>query len=150
MPCVIVQGIITFTYRKYKAGIEYIFMTHSHTHSITIYLLISYWDGSMDSQSPETSPLWRYIGGNGQGSCIPNGPFAGIRAAYSTPHCVSRDFQKGSLPSEEVVAGTYLTQPTYAGFRPALETGYHTSVHVWVGGDFPVMYSSNGKKRGRG
>ncbi len=101
----------------------------------------------MDSQAPERSPIWRYVGGNGRGSCIPDGPFANMRALYQSPHCVARDFQRSSLPSEEAIS-LYYQQTTYSGFRPALETGYHTSVHIWVGGDFPVMHSSNGKKGG--
>jgi hypothetical protein len=84
------------------------------------------------------------LGGNGRGSCIPDGPFANMRVQLPNPHCVARNFQSGSLPNVEAVA-LYNYEKSYNSFRVALESGSHTSLHIWVGGDLPNMFSTNGK-----
>lgn len=101
---------------------------------------LPWWDEAMDSQSPETSTVWKYFGGNGAGSCIPNGPFANTTVQNPFPHCISRDFTpRYAFSSPENMAAMIVNSSTYDKFHYSLELGLHGAVHEFVGGDMEHM-----------
>jgi len=109
---------------------------------------VPYWNWSVDSQAPETSPIFTdaYYGGNYNG-CISSGTFSGIQAYYPTPHCVTRQWTDGSifgaLYSTEAVNLVVTSSPDYDTFRIKVEGVLHPPVHNNMGGDMEQMYSTN-------
>ncbi|KAJ2996109.1 hypothetical protein HDV02_000162 [Globomyces sp. JEL0801] len=95
-----------------------------------------YWDWNVDSQYPEISPVWDWIGGNGNFTtgCIVGGSrsniFQDFQADFPKPHCVTRRWsasgknKTGSLGSlySAVILERYLSIDNYNGFRIALES----------------------------
>jgi hypothetical protein len=113
-----------------------------------------YWDGTLDSQAPETSVIWSFLGGQGQAAkgsakgaanCVNEGPYAGMTFRYPTPGCLTRSFRDGDLPSPETVAlFAASSQGNYEDYRSRMENTYHASVHVFVGGSMlDIMASPN-------
>ncbi|KAJ3227351.1 hypothetical protein HK099_002417 [Clydaea vesicula] len=93
---------------------------------------VPYWDGTLDSQNPEGSPVFRFFGSNGNN----NGPF---RANH-----FSRSFNGGSLPGPEAVQRIESGNNNYDAAREAMEGQYHPYVHSFVGGNMANLYESSG------
>ncbi|KAK0118659.1 hypothetical protein ONS95_007540 [Cadophora gregata] len=129
----------------------------------------TYWDWTLDSLSPSTSPIWDAttgFGGNGSPNvtepgeyspqkCVADGPFSKLRPTYITnsytPHCLTRNWNNGtSLPgrmlgeyySPEVVDGAQALG-TYTEYRYELEGTPHGAIHAAVGGDLGPSTSPN-------
>lgn len=103
------------------------------------------------------------------GHCVTEGPFANTLRTFSAapgghehvshevlvqPHCLSRGFRNDSftstlqsLISPENVEET-LSQPNYASFFQAFETGPHNAIPQFVSGDFLTFTAPNGKLQG--
>ncbi|KAJ3271418.1 hypothetical protein HK104_004687, partial [Borealophlyctis nickersoniae] len=107
---------------------------------------LPYWDWSYDSQAPERSDIWnpRWFGGNGNGNCIPNGPYANQRATFPTPHCINRNFQGRDPRTGAAIMGAQFSPvemefmidvETYSQVRESLENIPHNTIHNDVGGD---------------
>ncbi|KAI8895488.1 hypothetical protein BC833DRAFT_601076 [Globomyces pollinis-pini] len=110
---------------------------------------LPYWDWNVDSQYPEISPVWDWIGGNGNFTtgCIVGGSrsniFQDFQADFPKPHCVTRRWsasgknKTGSLGSlySAVILERYLSIDNYNGFRIALESIPHNLFHQAIGGD---------------
>ncbi|KAI9055050.1 hypothetical protein LZ554_000016 [Drepanopeziza brunnea f. sp. 'monogermtubi'] len=128
-----------------------------------------YWDWTLDSLSPSTSPIWDATTGfGGDGSpnrtepdgdstrrCVADGPFRDLRPSYITdqynPHCLSRAWNNGTeLPgrmlgefySPEIMAAVQAI-PDYATYRYQLEGTPHGAVHSAIGGDMVPSTSPN-------
>ncbi|EGD74680.1 protease inhibitor [Salpingoeca rosetta] len=97
---------------------------------------IPYWDWTIDALSPETSPVWNVVGGNGNGvdQCVTDGPFAGFSP------CIERNWALGwAMPSFAEIAGI-LAGTDYSTVVAEIEAR-HGDVHVFVGGTM-ATYSS--------
>lgn len=130
-----------------------------------------YWDWTLDWADFRRAPVWdpeTGFGGDGgadapksvgQGRCVTDGPFAGLKALYSNlrlrPHCLARGFPgekelarwtSGLRPEavEEVVA-----IKEYEKFYLALENGPHLAIPYSVRGDFYRFTAPYGKFSGR-
>jgi len=127
---------------------------------------LPYWDWSLDWEDLAHSPIWnseKGFGGGGdidepvffeRGSCLGDGPFAGIQVSYHFaayhPHCLSRGF----LPAQELLdrCGSQLQPRTiekllreddYEQFLLQLENGPNAAVNLGVGGDLSGITSPN-------
>ncbi|EGD74691.1 hypothetical protein PTSG_12389 [Salpingoeca rosetta] len=97
---------------------------------------IPYWDWTIDALSPETSPVWNVVGGNGNGvdQCVTDGPFTGFSP------CIERNWALGwAMPSFAEIAGI-LAGTDYSTVVAEIEAR-HGDVHVFVGGTM-ATYSS--------
>eukprot|EP00051_Salpingoeca_urceolata_P017573 m.241086 g.241086 ORF g.241086 m.241086 type:complete len:2387 (+) comp18994_c0_seq2:73-7233(+) len=93
-------------------------------------LTVPYWDWTIDALSPQTSPVWAAVGGNGVGwsQCVADGPFAGFSP------CVRRAWDVSyAVPQFAQVAGV-LSGTDYATVVAQIEA-LHGAVHMFVGGD---------------
>lgn len=98
---------------------------------------IPYWDSALDSQSPEASVLWKFLGGNGNAAsnwCVTNGPFTSIRPKNPQPHCLQRQFTPSSALASPEALDAMLRQTTYEKFELGIDTLLHIPVHIFVGG----------------
>lgn len=103
---------------------------------------LPYWDWSLDSATPATSPVWgtTYLGGSRPGACIPDGPFRGLRGRLPVDHCISRGFTSGTpggmagMTFEEppVLAALVAAGTPYSTFADAVELA-HNQPHIAVG-----------------
>ena len=112
-----------------------------------LFLNIRYWDSSLDSQSPTTSKIYKFFGGNGdQNGCIPNGAFQNLQSSVPTNHCVARNFDTSvALYPVELVSlltSSVSGEKTYNSFRENLEGTIHNSVHSFISGDMVISYIS--------
>ncbi|EGD75879.1 mantle protein 9 [Salpingoeca rosetta] len=92
-------------------------------------LVIPYWDWTIDAMSPETSPVWNIVGGDGRNmdSCVMDGPFA-----HFSP-CIERSWDASwGMPSFDDVAAA-LAQSNYEDMAAALEA-LHADPRMCVGG----------------
>ncbi|EGD81306.1 hypothetical protein PTSG_11343 [Salpingoeca rosetta] len=90
---------------------------------------LPYWDWTIDSSSPETSPVWNLVGGDGTGEnqCIEDGPFA----TFSP--CISRDWDRSwHIPSFADVTNV-LSNDDFRTMATRLE-GIHGNTHTWIRG----------------
>lgn len=111
--------------------------------SIDPSVAVPYWQWSSDWRDPAASPVWStgLYGGSDPGECIPDGPFANLRATVPTRHCVRRGFTgrteqgMGKMRFEEpsVLAELIGGPSNFSSFTDALEFA-HGAVHVAVGG----------------
>ncbi|EGD81304.1 hypothetical protein PTSG_11341 [Salpingoeca rosetta] len=95
---------------------------------------LPYWDWTIDSSSPETSPVWNLIGGNGQGgnNCVQDGPFAGFRP------CLRRNWDSSvSIPSIADVTNV-LRIRDYTTMSARLEA-IHGNAHNFIGSQMSTM-----------
>ena len=124
-------------------------------------ITLPYWDTGLDSQRPESSPIFNddAFGGSGDpsnGYCITKGTFAGWNATFREPHCVKRRFQlRPWAPPEDI--GRYilndrdcnfiLSQLNYLdnAFRAHIEDNVHSYIHIQVGGDISPRESGDFK-----
>ncbi|KAJ9067131.1 hypothetical protein DSO57_1002617 [Entomophthora muscae] len=114
-------------------------------------VVLPYWDWSVDSQSPELSPVLGegFFGGNGRSedSCVANGTFAGWQTSVPDDHCLKRSYNSGhrisSWYSPEVLEVILTWSKSYDQFRTILEGAPHGAVHVNIGGDFSTMHAPN-------
>jgi len=138
-----------------------------------------YWDWAADSNDPSKAAVWDPVtgfGGNGQGTGntgnhappVKDGPFKDYRPLYSgtavDQHWLCRAWSRGNPDNDDrdlfghrytpqIVADVLATNSSYDGFREALETGPHQSVHFGVAigngvgkiGDMVPSSSPNGK-----
>lgn len=109
---------------------------------------IPYWNFGYDSQAPELSRIWNYMGHNGVGPerAVSDGPFASWTPAYKEPHRLSRNWDQGGrmsgLPSEEVLNSIVHRSSSYNQFRKDLEKSFG-AVHTNIGGDMAGIQSPN-------
>ncbi|ORX97417.1 Di-copper centre-containing protein, partial [Basidiobolus meristosporus CBS 931.73] len=110
---------------------------------------IPYWDWTIESQSPETSIIFKWYGGNGQGrsKCVVDGAFARWTLSYPNRHCLQRSFDEGnkigSFYSAEVINAIQDTNDDFDDFRQSFESGPHGQVHNGISGDMKKMISPN-------
>lgn len=129
-------------HRRYLREFEKHLQRVSGNNSITI----PYWNTQLDSQAPDTSPIFTtaYMGGNG---LVTTGAFAGWRPLFPSVHPLTRRFDSGtrisSWESVELLRATIATTTTYSAFRTQIEVGAHASVHVGIGGDMETMHAPN-------
>jgi hypothetical protein len=111
-----------------------------------VQIAFPYWDGTLDSQAPEASVIWDHLGGNGDATsngCVTDGPAAGVTFRYPTPGCLKREFGLRDFSSPEVLAlFVASSQGNYEEYRSRMETTYHASVHVFVGGTMLNSFAS--------
>ncbi|KAI9227956.1 MAG: hypothetical protein DHS80DRAFT_16287, partial [Piptocephalis tieghemiana] len=110
-----------------------------------------YWEWTLDSQAPEKSAIFtpEFMGGNGRASdhCVTDGPFANWTMALPKPHCLRRNFRRGTTcgvfhASESI--NRIITQSTsYDNFRQMFESVPHAGPHLGIGGDMKLMESPN-------
>ncbi|PQE17834.1 di-copper centre protein [Rutstroemia sp. NJR-2017a WRK4] len=118
---------------------------------------LPYWDWSADWKDFANSPVWdseRGFGGNGksddrtvgQGSCVTDGPFAGLEAMFYgeeyQPHCLSRGFSTGDSLEELIalirpdVLDDIMEEEDFKNFSERLEHNAHGFVSGSIRGDF--------------
>lgn len=127
-----------------------------------------YWDWSLDSEDPASSPIFDStlgFGGNGNTGrpvpdhnayCVDQDPFANLQTRYigeqrhkgihMVTNCLSRNFANhtsiahfsGVALSAEHVT-TLLSIDDYIGFLLAVEEGPHDAIPIGLGGDFKSM-----------
>ncbi|KAI4598432.1 hypothetical protein KJ359_002842 [Pestalotiopsis sp. 9143b] len=136
--------------------------------SVLMLLLIRYWDWTLDSQDPTSSPIWSSsdgFGGDGQkhapvtvknGSCIESGPFVNYTVQWSNlesdPHCLSRGFGRDKSPARfsgaafapHVIDALFQHQDL-ATFSMELEETSHDAIPNGIGGDFALFTAPSGK-----
>ena len=102
----------------------------------------------MESQNPAQSIIFRddYFGGNGDSTgCIASGPFSNFHVYYPRPHCLWRDFDRGSemgpIYAQAIIESLIKNATDYDPFRKVIESGPHASLHVNMGGDMSQMFS---------
>lgn len=133
-------------------------------------VVIPYWDSGLDSASPQNSPVWDHLGGNGNpnanipgitgpsisngvhfGNCVTSGPFASIRLGNSERilsgvtnqrDCIRRRFMNVQVLSTAQIEG--LMDRDFAEFSRAMEDTFHSRVHLFVGGDMSSVRASPG------
>ncbi|KAJ1343528.1 hypothetical protein BSLG_001909 [Batrachochytrium salamandrivorans] len=117
---------------------------------------LPYWDWSVDSQSPEKSPVWGAdaFGGNGdittEERCITTSPFANFTSTFNQRGCISRTLGEGftdlvSFYTPEVIFQLIAAGSSYRRFSRSLEDGPHNSVHSAIGGTMNFLaVSANG------
>ncbi|KAG4425556.1 hypothetical protein IFR04_001253 [Cadophora malorum] len=130
----------------------------------------TYWDWTLDSLAPSTSPIWSPttgFGGNGSpnttepgsfGStrkCVADGPFNSLRPTYITdsysPHCLSRNWNNGSSEPGRMLGEYYSPEVVdggqklgnYSAYRYQLEGTPHGAIHAMMGGDMGPSTSPN-------
>nr|KAJ3422768.1 hypothetical protein HK105_006447 [Polyrhizophydium stewartii] len=116
-------------------------------------VLVPYWDWGLDSQAPDSSPLFGddAFGPGGSSSdngCISSGPFANWQTSYPEPGCVTRHISGGRADmdpwtSSEVLAGMILDAESYDDFRQGFESVPHAQIHTNIGGHMADMASPN-------
>ena len=119
-------------------------------------ITVPYWDWSMDSQRPASSPIFnqQYFGGNGHPSnrCVTDGVAAGWITTVPGPSqrpgpsCLMRCFAWSVLWSPEPITAVLNRATRYDDLRSNIEGGPHGTVHQQGGspcGDFSTMYSVN-------
>lgn len=92
-------------------------------------LTLPYWDWTIDVLSPETSPVWNIVGGNGAGydRCIADGPFS-----HFVP-CIQRRWNTAwPIPSFADLANI-LSSTNFLQVAAQIEAR-HGDVHMFVGG----------------
>ncbi|ORX89391.1 Di-copper centre-containing protein, partial [Basidiobolus meristosporus CBS 931.73] len=110
-------------------------------------VVLPYWDWTLDSQAPETSPIWKWFGGNGRKSdnCLVTGPFANWRSPLPNSHCLQRIWDSGNtisaFYSPESINSYIRTSSSFDQLRNNIEPGPHGTVHNNIGGDFMYMAS---------
>lgn len=126
---------------------------------------LPYWDWTVDSADPALSKVWdaSVVGGakksnsSGDGTPIPDGPFKGIKARFTQPHLVRRNFNSGKAGGMDVLPSANVLQeiintPKFATFTAMLQLS-HNSMHRAVGADMadsdtspndPVFYLHHG------
>jgi tyrosinase len=119
---------------------------------------LPYWDWSADWKDFANAPVWdneRGFGGNGdpsaqisvgEGRCVTNGPFAGLKAMFYgesyEPHCLSRGFQTGAELEElsdlirPDVIEDIMQKKDFSAFSEALEKNAHHFISGSIRGDF--------------
>ena len=119
---------------------------------------LTYWDWTLDWADFRSAPVWDAetgFGGDGgldaprsvgEGRCVVDGPFAGLKALYSNlrkrPHCLARGFPgekelkrwNAEFTPEKVEA--VLGAKRYEDFNLGLENGPHLAIPYSVRGDF--------------
>ncbi|KAJ1657858.1 hypothetical protein IWQ61_002802 [Dispira simplex] len=116
-------------------------------------VVLAYWDWSIDSADPSSSPIWDTYGGTGTGAdqCVTTGQFANWQVQYdlngTQPHCLRRNFNRGTTLGP-VFPPEYLEQTSrdtnnYTDWWNTLERGPHGIVHGFIGGDMLDMASPN-------
>lgn len=125
----------------------------------------AYWDIEHDwRHGMQNAAIWGYLGGDGLGGAIPNGPFRGLtcgvlpntrKPGYTLvkPHYVTRHFNadwnhspltKGDMYTSHYNTSFYhqlLDQPNYTALRRLLETSLHAWTHQSIAGEM-WLYSS--------
>jgi len=109
---------------------------------------LAYWDWTLDSNQPERSVVLTaaFVGGDSQGACLKDGPFAGMQAHYPTPHCVTRRFRAsgvGPFTHGAVLDAIIGQSRVYDDFRQQIESVPHATPHIGIGGDLSEMQSPN-------
>jgi hypothetical protein len=110
---------------------------------------VPYWDFSGDSQAPERSIVWNYLGHNGVGAnhAVLDGPFSGWTPAYPNPHHLQREWNRGTtisaFHSPEVMAHIVATSARYDELRQNLEYEPNGNVHLGIGGDMATTAAPN-------
>jgi tyrosinase len=102
---------------------------------------IPYWDWALEATSPMTSVIWsdapHWLGGDGNGGCVPNGPF-GPGWLQANGNCLTRDFNfAATTATKPTIAGHIAANPLasdYDTFRNLIEhgPGLHDSVHCII------------------
>lgn len=126
-----------------------------------------YWDWSLDWNGPGRSPVFDEtfgFGGDGNpmresttlnGSCVTTGPFANMmipkfpEASPGEGHCLSREFgwkhgADGDKLRKDFLRGV-LQEATFWNFTRAFERGPHDTIHWYIGGVLPTVYSPAGE-----
>ncbi|TEY24755.1 hypothetical protein BOTCAL_1364g00020 [Botryotinia calthae] len=128
---------------------------------------LPYWDWSADWKDFANSPIWdsqRGFGGDGkssdestvgQGSCVMDGPFAGLEAMFYgddyKPHCLSRGFSTGKSLQElselikPDVVDEIMQEKEFKDFAERLEKNAHRFVSGRIRGDFSKFTGPYGK-----
>ncbi|KAI9598688.1 hypothetical protein BDF19DRAFT_410759 [Syncephalis fuscata] len=112
---------------------------------------LPYWDWSLDSQSPEQSPIFsdEMYGGNGEGddNCVSNGRFANWSVFVPERRCLQRSFNEkadiAALYAPEALLSIQQDENTFEGFWNSMEGPPHGVVHMGIGGDMGSMTSPN-------
>jgi tyrosinase len=102
-----------------------------------------YWDWTVDSQSPERSPILSpgYFGSNGFGNemCVRDGVFANQEFSVPEYHCLARNYDGGdrigAFYPPEALDRLIDVSRDYDTFRQDLEGAPHARVHMGIGGD---------------
>ncbi|KAJ1970126.1 hypothetical protein IWQ62_000166 [Dispira parvispora] len=116
-------------------------------------VVLAYWDWSIDSADPSSSPIWETYGGTGTGDdqCMTEGEFANWQVYYGVngtePHCLRRSFNRGTtlgpLFPPEYLEQTSRDTNNYTEWWDTLERSPHAIVHGFMGGDMLDMGSPN-------
>ncbi|KAJ9080268.1 hypothetical protein DSO57_1026792 [Entomophthora muscae] len=122
-------------------------------HRVNPNVTLPYWDWSVDSQAPHTSPVLSpmFFGSTGNQAgdyCITDGPFSNWTMAYPTPHCLRRSFDEDAevspMPLPESIFLS-LNEPKYSDFSQDMEIK-QSYVHTTIGGyhgDLTKAFSPN-------
>ncbi|KAL5639188.1 hypothetical protein ACGC1H_006638 [Rhizoctonia solani] len=117
-----------------------------------------YWDWTLDStiehfQNSEMFDNEKGFGGNGtgktdwvDGSCVEDGPYAGLQVNYPEPHCLTRRFNFTGSPVgnwTKSVLNEIMQYPDYINFWNNTERMPHDNLHRTIGGDMRRQYSPN-------
>ncbi|MCJ1396714.1 hypothetical protein MMC18_009606 [Xylographa bjoerkii] len=126
---------------------------------------MAYWDWTLDWANFRDAPVWDSdtgFGGSGgadapdsvgEGTCVTDGPFAGLQELYWNlqyhPHCLSRGFPPDKVLARwtsnlrpEVVE-QIMAMKEYEEFYLALENGPHLAIPYSVRGDFYAFTAPN-------
>ena len=123
-----------------------------------------YWNWELDWEDLAKAPVWHSLegfGGNGDdsgnetvghGRCVSTGPFVGLEPRYYDkdflPHCLSRDFlppryaANFSSHLNPASLDQLLQTPTYFDFLLDLEDQAHTTIPIFVRGDFFSFFTA--------
>ncbi|CAE6459994.1 unnamed protein product [Rhizoctonia solani] len=117
-----------------------------------------YWDWTLDStiedfKNSEMFDSEKGFGGNGtgktdwaDGSCVEDGPYAGLQVNYPEPHCLTRRFNfTGNVVGNwtKSVLDEIMQYPDYIDFWNNTERVPHDNLHRTIGGDMRRQYSPN-------
>ncbi|KAI8866592.1 Di-copper centre-containing protein [Ramicandelaber brevisporus] len=119
-----------------------------------------YWDWTVDSQDPKSSPIFTddWLGGNGNDGCVRIPKLAGDGNSNSNwtilfngdykydQRCLKRDFDQSQMSayySKSSVETMMGEADNFGQFSHLLESTPHGVVHVSIGGDMNTMASPN-------
>jgi len=99
---------------------------------------IPYWDWALEAANPLGSVIWgpgaSYLGGDGGGGCVTDGPFASPGWLQPDGNCLTRDFQPASTAATAPMIEGYITSAPlatdYTSFITNIEFGVGTHDHV--------------------